>query len=66
MPAVSGFLRTGGTAVIVVDESTGVALKAADCCYLINGGLIRDEGASARFRGNELLAAGYVEALQGV
>jgi branched-chain amino acid transport system ATP-binding protein len=61
--AVSQVAATG-TAVVMVDESTGFALKAADHCYLINGGRIRDQGPAERFRGNELLAAGYVEALQ--
>ena len=51
-----------GTAVILVDESTGFALQAADYCYLLSGGRVRDEGPAERFRGNELLAAGYVEA----
>jgi branched-chain amino acid transport system ATP-binding protein len=51
-----------GTAVVVVDESTGFALEVADHCYLLGSGAIRDEGPAERFRGNELLAAGYVEA----
>jgi len=51
-----------GTAVVVVDESTGFALERADYCYLLTGGRVRDEGPPARFLGSELLAAGYVEA----
>jgi branched-chain amino acid transport system ATP-binding protein len=51
-----------GTAVVVVDESTGFALEVADHCYLLGGGTVRDDGPAERFRGNELLAAGYVEA----
>jgi branched-chain amino acid transport system ATP-binding protein len=50
-----------GTAILIVDESTGFALKAASYCYLLNGGQVRDEGDVEKFRGNELLAAGYVE-----
>jgi len=51
-----------GTSVLVVDESTGFALNVADYCYLIVGGRVRDSGPSDKFRGSELLAAGYVEA----
>ncbi len=51
-----------GTAVIVVDESTGTALELADRCYLIGSGTVRDSGPPEKFRGSELLAAGYVEA----
>jgi branched-chain amino acid transport system ATP-binding protein len=49
-----------GTSVLMVDESTGFALEVADYCYLLAGGLVRDQGPPERFRGNELLAAGYV------
>ena len=51
-----------GTAVIVVDESTGTALELVDRCYLIGSGTVRDSGPPEKFRGSELLAAGYVEA----
>jgi branched-chain amino acid transport system ATP-binding protein len=51
-----------GTSVIVVDESTGLALDVAHYCYLIVGGKVRDSGPPEKFRGSELLAAGYVEA----
>jgi branched-chain amino acid transport system ATP-binding protein len=59
--ALRKIARTG-TAVIVVDESAGFALEVADYCYLLGGGEVRDEGPAEKFRGNELLAAGYVEA----
>ncbi|NGP08675.1 ATP-binding cassette domain-containing protein [Rhodococcus sp. 14C212] len=49
-----------GTAVILVEESTGLALELADYCYLLYGGHVKDEGPAERFRGNELLAAGYL------
>lgn len=55
-------VAAGGTAVILVDESTGLALEAADYCYVLGAGRIHDEGPSAKFRGSELIAAGYVEA----
>jgi branched-chain amino acid transport system ATP-binding protein len=55
-------VASGGTAVLIVDESTGLALEAADYCYLLGSGRIRDHGLASKFRGNELLAAGYVEA----
>jgi branched-chain amino acid transport system ATP-binding protein len=51
-----------GTAVIVVDESTGAALEFVDHCYLLGTGVVKDSGGPAKFRGSELLAAGYVEA----
>lgn len=50
-----------GTAVVLVDESTGFALQVADYCYLIGGGRVRDEGDAAKFADSALLAAGYVE-----
>jgi branched-chain amino acid transport system ATP-binding protein len=49
-----------GTTVLVVDESAGVALDVSDYCYILSGGTVVDEGPPDRFRGNELLAAGYV------
>jgi branched-chain amino acid transport system ATP-binding protein len=52
----------GGTAVILVDESTGFALEACDYCYILSAGRVQDHGPAARFRGSELIAAGYVEA----
>lgn len=50
-----------GTGVVVVDESTGLALDVADQCYLLVGGRVRDSGRSEKFRDTALLAAGYVE-----
>jgi branched-chain amino acid transport system ATP-binding protein len=52
-----------GTAVIVVDESTSAALEVVDHCYLLNGGQVTMAGPASQFRGNELLAAGYVESV---
>jgi branched-chain amino acid transport system ATP-binding protein len=52
----------GGAAVVLVDESTGLALNTADYCYILGAGLVHDEGPSEKFRGSELIAAGYVEA----
>lgn len=49
-----------GTAVLLIDEATGFALEVADYCYLLRAGTIVAEGPADRFRGNELLAAGYV------
>ena len=54
-------IASEGTAVMLVDESTGFALEAADHCYRLGAGVVKDSGPSARFRGSELLAAGYVE-----
>ena len=56
-------LRTiaeSGTAVLVVDETTDAALDVADHCYVLRSGRVVDEGSPDRFRGSELIAAGYV------
>jgi branched-chain amino acid transport system ATP-binding protein len=55
-------IADGGTAVIIVDESTGIALEMVDRCYLLSTGTVKDSGTPDKFRGSELLAAGYVEA----
>jgi branched-chain amino acid transport system ATP-binding protein len=54
-------IASEGTAVMLVDESTGFALEAADHCYRLGAGVVKDSGPSDCFRGSELLAAGYVE-----
>jgi branched-chain amino acid transport system ATP-binding protein len=59
--AVIKQIAEAGTAVLVVDESTGRALDVVDRCYLLNGGHVRMSGSAADFAGNEMLAAGYVE-----
>jgi branched-chain amino acid transport system ATP-binding protein len=51
-----------GTAVMLVDESTGFALEVADYCYLMGGGRTKVSGPAEDFRGSELVAAGYVDA----
>lgn len=51
-----------GTAVILVDESTGFALEACDYCYILSAGRVTQHGPAERFKGSELIAAGYVEA----
>jgi len=51
-----------GAAVVLVDESTGLALETADYCYILSAGMVQAEGPSEKFRGSELIAAGYVEA----
>lgn len=50
-----------GTSVLIVDESTGFALEVAQYCYLLGSGTVRDHGPVEKFRGSELLVAGYVE-----
>jgi ABC-type branched-subunit amino acid transport system ATPase component len=54
-------IAQAGRSVLIVDESTGLALDAADHCYLLGGGHVRDSGPREKFAGNELLMAGYVE-----
>lgn len=51
----------GGTSVLIIDESTGFALQSASYCYLLGAGTVLDEASPEKFRGNELLAAGYIE-----
>jgi branched-chain amino acid transport system ATP-binding protein len=55
-------IASDGTGVVIVDESTTKMLDVADYCYLLNGGRARMAGPPSLFIGNELLAAGYVEA----
>jgi branched-chain amino acid transport system ATP-binding protein len=55
-------VAASGTAVVLVDESTGFALDIADYCYVLAAGEVRDEGPAEKFRDNELLVAGYVDA----
>ncbi len=54
-------IQARGTAVLLVDESTGFALEACHYCYLLAAGEIVEHGPPDKFRGNELLAAGYVD-----
>src|SRR5581483_11351078 len=51
-----------GAAVILVDESTGFALECCDHCYVLSAGRVHAAGPAAKFKGSELIAAGYVEA----
>ncbi len=53
-------IAEAGTAVLVVDETTDAALDVADYCYVLRAGEVVDQGTPERFRGSELLAAGYV------
>jgi branched-chain amino acid transport system ATP-binding protein len=57
-------IASEGTAVLIVDESTGFALEVAQHCYLIGAGHVIDEGPAEKFRGSELLVAGYTDAEQ--
>lgn len=49
-----------GAAVLLVDESAASALEVVDYCYMMTAGRISSEGPPEKFRGSELLAAGYV------
>jgi branched-chain amino acid transport system ATP-binding protein len=55
-----------GTAVLVVDESTGCALDFASHCYLLRGGHVAQAGPAERFRGSELVVAGYIGETEAV
>jgi branched-chain amino acid transport system ATP-binding protein len=49
-----------GSGILLVDESIALTLEVCDYCYLIRGGVLVDQGPPDKYRGNELLAAGYV------
>lgn len=54
-------IASEGTSVLLVDESAGFALDVADFCYLLREGRIVDSGPTEKFRGSEMLIAGYVQ-----
>ncbi|ODU04527.1 MAG: hypothetical protein ABS81_09660 [Pseudonocardia sp. SCN 72-86] len=54
-------MAQSGTAVILVDESTGLNLDVADYCYLIGGGVVRAEGPPQLLRDGDVIANVYVE-----
>lgn len=56
-------IAASGTAVLISDERTGFALDVADHCYLVRSGQTIVDGDAEEFRGKDLVAAGYVEAL---
>jgi branched-chain amino acid transport system ATP-binding protein len=53
-------IASRGTGILLVDESIAKALEVCDYCYLVRNGELVDEGPPDKYRGNELLAAGYV------
>jgi branched-chain amino acid transport system ATP-binding protein len=53
-------IAAAGSAVLIVDESTGHTLDVAQHCVLLKAGQVWAAGPSKEFRGNELLVAGYV------
>jgi branched-chain amino acid transport system ATP-binding protein len=52
-------VAAGGTAVILVDENTGLALNVVKYAYVLAHGEIEAEGPPELFRAKELLVAGY-------
>lgn len=44
-------ISAGGTSVLVVDESNGLALEVADYCFALSEGRIVDSGLPDQFRG---------------
>lgn len=56
-------VAAGGTAVLLVDESTTFALDMSDYCYLLGNGVIKAEGTPADFRARDLVSAGYRDVL---
>jgi branched-chain amino acid transport system ATP-binding protein len=59
-------VAASGTAVLVVDESTGCALDFASHCFLLRGGYVAQAGPAERFRGSELVVAGYIGETEAV
>jgi branched-chain amino acid transport system ATP-binding protein len=55
-------IAADGTAIMIVDESTSLALEVADYCYLLGAGRVKLEGTPEKFRTKDLLAMGYVDA----
>jgi branched-chain amino acid transport system ATP-binding protein len=55
-------IAAAGSAVLIVDESTGHTLDVAQHCVLLKAGQVWASGPSEKFQGNELLVAGYVGA----
>ncbi|WP_433045924.1 ABC transporter ATP-binding protein [Dactylosporangium sp. CS-033363] len=53
-------IAAAGSAVLLVDESTGRTLEVAQHCVLLKSGHVLAAGPSADFIGNEVLVAGYV------
>ncbi|GIF52775.1 branched-chain amino acid transport system ATP-binding protein [Asanoa ferruginea] len=53
-------IASTGSAVLLVDESTGNTLEVAQHCVLLKAGQVWAAGPSSDFIGNELLVAGYV------
>jgi branched-chain amino acid transport system ATP-binding protein len=54
-------IARGGAGVLLIEESVAAALEIADQCYILRSGRIRDHGPAAKYVGNELVAAGYLE-----
>jgi len=52
-------LAKEGAAVVIVDESAAMVLETADRCVILRGGHVVAEGATADFRGGDLVAASY-------
>lgn len=55
-------IAAAGSAVLLVDESTGLALDVVNYAYVLVSGEIHDEGSPQSFRTRELLVAGYTGA----
>jgi branched-chain amino acid transport system ATP-binding protein len=54
-------IARAGAGVLLIEESVAAALAIADHCYILRSGRIRDHGPAAKYVGNELVAAGYLE-----
>ena len=52
-------IASEGTAVLLVDENTSMALDVAEYCYVMRNGRIQDHGPASLFRSAEMLAVGY-------
>ncbi|MER5916454.1 ATP-binding cassette domain-containing protein [Streptomyces sp. NPDC001982] len=54
-------ISNAGTAVVVVDESAGLALQMADYCYLMANGRVVQSGPRSLFEDQAMVAGGYVD-----
>jgi branched-chain amino acid transport system ATP-binding protein len=55
-------IAAGGTAVVVVDDSTAHAIETAQYCYVLRVGRVDQEGPAAHFRNRDNLLASYTGA----
>jgi branched-chain amino acid transport system ATP-binding protein len=58
-------IRTQGTAILVVDQNTALALGATDHAYLLETGRIRDSGPTTQLLGDDRVRDSYLGMHEG-